>query len=313
MRTLARRTAALVAGSAALAAACVPVAVASPPVPLVSKLSDLARAQITAGATTMAPPETDSVVATYTFAPGAASGWRTAPGTSVFAVTKGALTLRGAKGCTSREVKAGQAAVVAPGRYMVVNAGSEPLEFAGAFLGLPKGTAKPLVDGAGGSAPSGCPSAPAAPGAAAGEHARGTMVPISEFGVSVPKPGEANRIVAEETKDVLVASYEFQPNFSTGWVTHLPALVIVTRGTMTYYEGQAGQCVIAAEYTAGQAYTHPGRLHLATNEGPEIVDMTVVYFNLPHGGAGGVVPVLGNTLDANDFTPLPPRDCPSLS
>jgi quercetin dioxygenase-like cupin family protein len=139
------------------------------------------------------------------------------------------------------------------------------------------------------------------------------MVPVSEYGVSAPTQGAANRIVAAEAKDVLVTSYEFQPKFSTGWETHLPAIVVVTRGTMTYYEGQAGQCVIAGQYTAGQAYTHPGNLHLATNEGPEIVDLTVVYFNLPHGGAGAVVPVLGNTVDANDFTPLPPRDCPSLT
>lgn len=278
-----------------------------------SRLSDLARTQIATGGVATAPPGSDTLSGSFTLAPGAGTGWRSGSGTSVFAVTKGVLTLRGATGCTSREYPAGQAVVVPAGRYLVANGGSAPLEFAGVFLGLTTGGAKPLVDGVGGPTPAGCTQAAGSPGASDTSVARGTMVPISEYGVSVPAEGEANRIVAEETKDVLVASYELQPKFSTGWVTHLPAIAVVTRGTMTYYEGQAGQCVIAAQYTAGQAYTHAGGLHLATNEGPEVVDMTVVYFNLPHGGAGAVVPVLGNTLDANDFTPLPPRDCPSLS
>jgi quercetin dioxygenase-like cupin family protein len=312
VRTVARRAVAAVAVVAVVGALPGPAA-ASPPLPLISKLQDLARAQAVGGGPATAPPGTDTGAASYTLPPGGGTGWRTAAGTVVLAVTEGKLTLRLAKGCATRELATGQAAVVPPGRFLIANGGTGPLRFAGIFMGLREDGPQPLAGGAGGPAPAGCAKPADGPQTVAAEQVRGTMVAISEYGVSVPKPGEANRIVVQEAKDVLVASYQFQPKFSTGWRTHLPALLIVTRGTMTYYEGQAGQCVIAGEYSAGQAYTHAGGLHLATNEGPEIVDMTAVYFNLPHGGAGALVPVLGNTLDANDFTPLPPRDCPSLS
>ncbi len=313
MRTFARRTVALASSAAAVAVLSVPAAVASPPVPLISRLSDLARSQVVAGGPATAPPGSDTFSASYTLAPGGGTGWRTARGTSVLAVTEGVLTLREAKGCKSRQFEAGQAAVVPAGSYLVANGGSEPLEFAGVFLGLRAGGDRPLVDGAAVPAPAGCSGSARVSGVVATAPARGTMVRLSEYGVSVPAKGTANRIVVEETKDVLVAAYELQPEFSTGWVTHLPAFAVVSSGTLTYFEGQAGQCIVAAEYSAGQAYSHPGGLHLASNEGSDPVEITVVYFNLPHGGAGAVVPVLGNTLDAVDFTPLPPRDCPSIS
>ena len=44
---------------------------------------------------------------TYTLAPGGDTGWRTGPGSTTLAVTKGALKLTQAEGCASRDLAAG--------------------------------------------------------------------------------------------------------------------------------------------------------------------------------------------------------------
>lgn len=188
------------------------------------------------------------------------------------------------------------------------------LEFAGVFTGLPKGAPRPLVDGAGGPAPRGCgedgPSAAGGASASAAEYTQGTMVPKAAYGQSLHAL-HAHAIDVEEGTDMAVGSYAFAPGFSTGWHTHAPALTIVTRGVVTYYEGRDGACVKSEEYRARQAYTHVGGLHIGTNDNAEPAHVVIVWFNLPHGG-NSAVPVLGTTLDVTDFTPLPPGDCPRL-
>jgi hypothetical protein len=86
---------------------------------------------------------------------------------------------------------------------------------------------------------------------------------------------------------------------------------MVTKGTLTYYEGHDGHCVKAGEFTAGQGYVHAAPVtHMPVNEGPEVVELTVVYFNLPHNARPA--PVVGNQTDAVNFAALPPADCPKL-
>jgi quercetin dioxygenase-like cupin family protein len=315
MSALSRRAgvaAALAATTCAVTAMSMPAAVATPPSGLPSKISDLARVQVIEGGTAAAPPGTDAVSATYTLEPGFDSGWRTEPGTSVFAVTKGVLSVRDAKGCSTKEYRGGQAAVVPAGQYDIADAGDEPVEFAGIFLNLAPGAASPLVDGVAESAPTGCRDAGHAAFATAtpavSDHVRATMVPIAAYGHSVHARG-AHGITAEPATDMLVTSYEFPPGFSTGWITHQPQLAFVTRGTLTYYEGRDGRCVRSETYRPGQAFIHQGGLHMAVNEGTEPLDATIIYFNLPHGSPASFVPGAGS-LDGIDFTALPPTDCP---
>lgn len=291
------------------------VATASPPTPLLTKLSDLARAQMVEGGHVATPSGSDAVSSLYTFAPGTSGGWTTQSGASVLAVTKGALTLRTAKDCAAKKYEAGQAALVPAGKYLVANAGSEPLEFAGVFSKLDQKAAKPLVGVAAGTAPAACKgsgfAAASTSTAGVSEFVRGTLVPLAAYGKSLHAK-TAGGITVEAGKDMLIGSYTLLPGFSSGWATHMPAITIVSRGTFTYYEARDGGCVKSEEYVPGQAYTHVGGLHMGVNEGDEPVDLVIIYFNLPHGGVGQMVPGVGNTMDGIDFTPLPPAECPRL-
>ena len=99
--------------------------------------------------------------------------------------------------------------------------------------------------------------------------------------------------------------YTVLPGFSTGWVTHVPGVAIVTKGAFTYYEARDGGCVKSEQYGPGQAYTHVGGLHMGVNESDSPTELVVVYFNMPHGGLGGVVPVVGNTPGTERFRVAP--------
>ena len=116
----------------------------------------------------------------------------------------------------------------------------------------------------------------------------------------------------EAGRDIYVVSYHAEPYGSAGWMTHRPALGIVTKGTLTYYEGRDGRCVKSGVFTAGQAYVHGSPVtHMPVNEGPEAFEGIYVYFDLPPNAHP--LPVVGNQTEAVDFTALPPRDCPRIT
>jgi quercetin dioxygenase-like cupin family protein len=279
-----------------------------------SSFKDHARAQVAEKSTLKTPAGTEVVSASYTLAPGADTGWRSHAGQSVFAVSSGNLTLHDAAGCTTKEYPAGQAAVMAPGRYLIHNTGHAPLKFVGAFLNLAAGTPWPLVEGAGETAPTNCEgiagyAAGRPSGASVTDHARGGFVQANAYGHSLRG---TDVIEVEASKDMLVSSYHAEPGASTGWMHHAPALNIITRGTVTYYEAHDGKCMEAGKYTRGQAYNHAHadrHSHMAVNEGNEAVESTAIYFNLPHGNP---IPVVGGQADAFDFSPLPSTDCPRV-
>jgi quercetin dioxygenase-like cupin family protein len=132
-------------------------AFATPPTGAPIKYTDYARAQLVESANVPIVGGTTLVRGSYSVAPGGVSGWRSLPGTTVLAVTKGKLMLQGGEGCAAKDYAAGQAAVIPAGVYQVHNAGSEPLEFFGAFFGQPKGMTKPLAEGPTEEAPADCP------------------------------------------------------------------------------------------------------------------------------------------------------------
>lgn len=277
---------------------------------------DHGRAQATAAAALGASPGRDLVIASYTLAPGTASGWRDHGGPAVLAVTSGTLVVHSAPGCATEEYTAGQAAVVPAGRHLLSNAGDQPLAFSGAFLDGAADGVTPFLDGAEAPSPAGCAGAAGgglrtAPArASAVRSSRGVFVGPDAYRHSA-HARHAGGIEMEAGKDILVTSYRAEPGATTGWITHLPALGIVTKGTLTYYEGRDGRCVKSGEFTAGQAYVHAAPVtHLPVNEGPGVFEAIYVYFNLPHNARP--LPVVGNQTDAVDFGPLPPQDCPRL-
>jgi hypothetical protein len=254
-------------------------------VPIGVTYEDHARARASEGAGLVASPGRDLVIASYTLEAGEDDGWADYGGPAVLAVTSGTLVLQSATDAARREYTAGQAAVVPVGRHKLVNIGREPLSFSGAFFdGAPYNLR-------------------------AVRSSRGTFVGPDAYGHSA-HAHHAGGIQVEAGRDILVASYAGGPHGTAGWMTHKPALGIITRGTLTYYEGHDGHCV-KTQFSAGQAYVHGATVtHLPSNEGAEPVEAIFVYFDLPHNA--DPAPLAGNQTDAVDFTPLPPSDCPRL-
>jgi quercetin dioxygenase-like cupin family protein len=286
---------------------------ASPPIGVIT-YRDYGRGQATDAGATPVSPGRDLVISSYTLAPGADSGWAHRNGLSVFAVTSGTLTVRSADGCTTKEYTAGEAAIIPAGLHRLSNVGSQPVAFSGGFLDTAGTT--PFLGGADAARPAPCagftgsnlPTAPS--GIEVLRSSTGAFVGPDAYRNSA-HGHHASGISIEAGNDVYVVSYRAEPNTSAGWMTHRPALGIVTKGTLTYYEARDGRCVKSGEFTAGQAYVHAAPVtHMPVNEGPEAVEAIYVYFNLPHNP--NPLPVAGNQTDAVNWGPLPPKDSPRL-
>jgi len=279
------------------------VARATPPSGLID-FKDLTRSQVLEGATV--PIQLGKVLesGSYSLAPGGQTGWRQLAGTTILSVNKGTMTIHRAAGCGTKDYAAGQAAVLQAGTYLVENTGSEAVEAIGFFLNQPAGAPKPLSGGHTAAAPSGCSgfrAASAPSGVSVSSPASAPMVPGMFGGGAI--------LDIKAGKDVFADFVDFYPGFSTGWLTHLPAVNIVTRGEISYVMARDGKCDVSEKYHAGQAFYHPAHRHMAFNDGPDHMWLTSMYFNLPHEPAA---PVVGNTMTAVDFTQAPPMDCPRL-
>jgi quercetin dioxygenase-like cupin family protein len=298
-----RRTAIVVA-IAVTSVLPVTAAVATPPTGEI-KYTDLARVQALDSAQVPIRVETNLAMGLYSVVSGGETGWRSLPGTMVLAVSKGKLMLHGGDGCAAKEYAAGQAAIVPAGTYRVHNAGNDPLEFFGAFFDQPADAPKPLADGPTASAPANCSDITAA-------GVRPTGVSVNSPAVGTIVPGFYNLNATLEVKagrDVLAAHYDIAPGWSSGWISHLPAINIVESGTLSYVNPKNGKCDTSEEYSAGQAFYHPAHRHMAFNRTDKPAVLTTVYFNLPHETP---LPVVGNQTTAVDFTQPPPADCPRL-
>jgi hypothetical protein len=276
---------------------------ATPPTGMIS-FTDLTRTQAMEGASVPIKIGAALVSGSYTLAPGGQTGWRRLPGTTILSVNKGTLTVRRAAGCSAKDYAAGQASVLPGGEYLIQNSGKEPLEIFGMFINQNPSAPKPLTEGPTATAPAGCAdfSAASAPsGVTLSSPAAASMVPGMFGGGAVLniKPG----------MDVFADYIDFYPGFSTGWISHLPAVNIVTGGEISYVMARDGKCDKSERYHTGQGFYHPAHRHLAYNDGKDHMLLTSMYFNLPHEPAA---PVVGNTMQAVDFTQAPPVDCPQL-
>ena len=109
-----------------------------------SSATEYGRAQQKANGKVVASAGYDVQSTTYTLAPGGDTGWRTGPGTTALAVTKGALKVQQAEGCAGQDLPAGSAIVLPPGAFRLLNSGQEPVELLANFTGLSSGGGSPL-------------------------------------------------------------------------------------------------------------------------------------------------------------------------
>jgi quercetin dioxygenase-like cupin family protein len=304
----------IVAAVALLASAN--VAYATPPSGQFSS-SEYGRAQQVDNGKVVVPTGHDVDSSTYSLAPGADTGWRTGPGTTALAVTKGVLKVEQAPGCTSRDLAAGNATVLQPGQFRLHNAGQEPVELLANFSGLPHGGGAPLVDGSTDPAPAcaGFAVAGAANGISVDKSFRGDPSPYFKQAPTAHEghgggeaTGTSKELAVEAGKDAFMETFELQPGFSTGWFAHTPHVAIITKGTWAFYGDKDGKCQIEELYHPGDAWVHPVHRHLGAVQGNEPVEITVFGFNLKHGQA---MPVFGSNPDHLDFTQAPPADCPT--
>src|SRR5882762_5476279 len=93
---------------------------ATPPTGQFSSM-EYGRAQESDNAKIVVPTGHDVDSSTYAVAPGGDSGCRTGPGTTALAVTKGVLKVDQAEGCASKDLPAGSALVLPPGKFRLQN------------------------------------------------------------------------------------------------------------------------------------------------------------------------------------------------
>jgi quercetin dioxygenase-like cupin family protein len=290
--------------------ASVNVASATPPTGQFSS-TEYGRAQQVANAKVVAPTGHDVLSSTYMVAPGGDTGWRTGPGTAALAVTKGSLKVEQAEGCASRDLAAGNALVLPPGKFRLHNVGQQPVELLANFTGLPHGGGAPLVDGPTEAAPpcAGFAAAVVASGISTGQSFRGDPSPYFEQSHAGGQAyGASQELPIEAGKDAFMTTVTLQPGFSTGWFAHTPHVAILTKGTWAFYAPRNGKCEKVEEYHAGDAWIHPVHRHLGVVEGNEPAVITLFGFNLRHGEP---LPVLDSNPDHFDFTQAPPSECPT--
>jgi quercetin dioxygenase-like cupin family protein len=281
-----------------------------------SSATEYGRAQQVENAKVVASSGHDVESSTYTLAPGGDTGWRTGPGTTALAVTKGVLKVQQAEGCASRDLPAGRALVLPPGKFRLQNSGQEPVELLANFTGLSSGGGTPLVDGSADAAPAcaGFAAAAVATGVSTAKAFRGDPSPYYRQAHAGHGGGDAyagsasSELPVEAGKDAFMITVVLQPGFSTGWFTHTPHVAILTKGAWAFYEARDGKCEKVEEYHAGDAWVHPVHRHLGAVQGNEPAEITLFGFNLKHGEP---MPVLGSQPDHFDFSQAPPGDCPT--
>lgn len=86
--------------------------------------------------------------------------------------------------------------------------------------------------------------------------------------------------------DAVVLKIVLQPGGSSGWHSHYDGgVLIVTKGVLSNY-GLDGPACDVVQVSAGNAYfvpPHAHHAHLARNEGAEVAEATIYYFNVPVG------------------------------
>jgi quercetin dioxygenase-like cupin family protein len=277
--------------------------------------TEYGRAQQVDNAKVVAPSGHNVESATYTLAPGGDTGWRTGPGTTALAVTKGVLKVEQAEGCAGRDLAAGNSLVLPPGKFHLHNAGQEPVELLANFTGL-SGSGTPLVDGPADAAPAcaGFAAAAVPNGVSPSKSFRGDVSNYFEQAHAGHGGGQAGdgyatkELSVKAGLDTFMATFTLQPGFSTGWFAHTEHVAIITKGSWAFYEARDGKCEPVEKYSAGDAWVHDVHRHLGAVQGNEPAEITLFGFNMKHGEP---MPVFASNPDHFDFTQAPPSECPT--
>ena len=277
--------------------------------------AEYGRAQQVADTKVVIPGGYDVLSSTYSIAPGGDTGWRTGPGTTSLAITKGSLKVEQADGCAGRDIAAGTSIVLPAGKFRLQNAGQEPVELLANFTGLPNGGGAPLVDGPTDSAPACSGFAPAAApgGVSSSKSFRGDVTAYFKQAHAGHTGGAAGGYGTKDFslakgKDMFMVTVTLQPGFSTGWFAHTEHVAIITKGAWAFYEPRDGKCQKVEEYRAGDAWAHVKHRHLGAVQGDQPAEITLFGFNLRHGDPA---PVFGSNADHLDFAQSPPQECPT--
>jgi quercetin dioxygenase-like cupin family protein len=277
-----------------------------------NSFKEYGRAQQVANAKVVGTAGYDVESAVYALEPGGDTGWRTGPGTTALAVTKGALKVEQAEGCASQDLPAGKSLVLPAGQFRLRNAGQEPAELLANFTGLPSGGGSPL-DGPALSAPdcAGFTGAAVANGVSTTKSFRGDPTPYfrqAHAGHGGDNYGTTKELSVEAGKDAVMITFTLEPGFSTGWFAHTPHVAIITKGAWAFYEPRNGKCEKVEEYRAGDAWIHSVHRHLGATQGDEAAEVTLFGFNMKHGEPK---PVFESVPDHLDWSHAPPSECPT--
>jgi hypothetical protein len=107
---------------------------------------------------------------------------------------------------------------------------------------------------------------------------------VERFALS---PHANHRRVPSRTVDTVMQRIVFEPGGQSGWHSHPgPAIVLVTRGELTLYDGDDQSCV-GETFAVGQAFVDSGQghIHLARNQTSAETEVWVTYLDVPPGGA----------------------------
>jgi hypothetical protein len=127
--------------------------------------------------------------------------------------------------------------------------------------------------------------------ATSGSGLVGTVMARAAFAEPVDvklKVGNKPTVIhAPEARDTVMQRIVFEPGGQSGWHSHPgPAIVLVTRGELTLYDGDDESCV-GETFAVGQAFVDSGQghIHLARNQTSAETEVWVTYLDVPPGGA----------------------------
>ncbi len=113
--------------------------------------------------------------------------------------------------------------------------------------------------------------------------ARGPFPDPVDLKVKATVAGKRGVVQVHGAADTIVQQVTVQPGGFTGWHSHPgPAIVVVAQGTFTYYDGDDPTCT-GFSYGPGATFVDlgQGHVHSARNEGTQVVQVYVTYFDVP--------------------------------
>lgn len=113
--------------------------------------------------------------------------------------------------------------------------------------------------------------------------ARGPFTDRVDLKVKAVVGGQRDVVQVHDAADTIVQQVTVQPGGFTGWHSHPgPAVVVVQEGTFTYYDGEDRSCT-PYPYGPGETFVDlgQGHVHSARNEGTQVVQVYVMYFDVP--------------------------------